>query len=110
MSLPPTTPDNQIKNEDDNQIKPAPSNNVTVPSPISLYVFRYANPNEDWNIQAIFPNNVKFNFTIAKVLSHQQVSSLICYIFKIQLYCSILKMNYVDELNFQWIEEKIIDI
>jgi hypothetical protein len=64
----------EIINANDNQNKPATSNDVTDPFSISLYVLRYADPNEHWKIQALFPDDVKFDFMAGRVLNYQGVS------------------------------------
>ncbi len=50
--------------------------NLLSMSAISLYALRYANPDEDWKIQALFGNHIKFDFTIDRTLTCPEVSSL----------------------------------
>jgi hypothetical protein len=95
-----TTIDDQITDQDDYHTISATSNGVTIAYSIYLYVLRYAHPNENWNIQALFSNDIKFNFMSGRVLNHQEVSSLISYMFKIQLYHLILTKDCAYELKF----------
>jgi hypothetical protein len=50
--------------------------NLLSRSAISLYALRYANPDEDWKIQVLFGNHIKFDFTTDRILTCQEVSSL----------------------------------
>jgi hypothetical protein len=51
---------------------------------ILLYALRFANSDEDWKIQALFGNHIKFDFTIDRTLICQEVSSQchVCYMWR----------------------------
>ncbi|CAF4700945.1 unnamed protein product [Rotaria sp. Silwood2] len=48
--------------------------NSLTSSSITFYVLRYAEPNHGWKIQALFDNNIKFDFESSKALNVQEVS------------------------------------
>lgn len=45
------------------ELHPSLMDHVTYPSSISLYTLRYTNSNDNWTIQAIFPDHVKYEFS-----------------------------------------------
>jgi hypothetical protein len=51
-------------------------NDLLIPSSISLYVLRHADPSENWKIQVLFGDNVKLDFKAGKPLISSKVSLL----------------------------------
>ena len=69
--------DDQSDNETNNQVNFPTPKNINFPTSISLYTLRYANRNDNWNIQAIFADGIKFNFTQHTIPTDQKVNSTI---------------------------------
>ncbi len=72
--------------EDDSNVEPSNLFNIIPPistngsfsrCTISLYVLRQADLSDNWKIQALFENDLKYTFMIIADLNNQKVSLLI---------------------------------